>query len=36
MVVKEKSDVAGSADLQLEYIRQIKDEKSKGLLMKTN
>ena len=36
IVVKEKSEVAGSDDLQLGYIRQTKDEKSKGLLMKIN
>jgi len=36
MVVKEKSEVAGSDDLQLGYIKHAKEEKSKGLLMKTN
>ena len=36
IVVKEKSEVAGSEDLQLGYIRQTREEKSKGELMKMN
>ena len=36
IVVKEKLEVAGSGDMLLVYIRQTREEKSKGELTKMN